>query len=324
MSEYDISVIIPIYNAEKYLVECVESVLNQTKDKIEIVLVDDGATDSCPQIVDSYARQNENVVAVHQPNGGLAAARIAGLNHATGKYIGWVDADDFVKPTMYEELYSLLISQEADYVYCDYEFYPHKVASKEKWFKHYYGKVDWNYIERNNQAWNTLTSRALLDEIGIIDLYKVFEEYSWIAVLLNSKKTAVLEKELYYYRVGMDSMSGGSYKGKIPKFRHQVDMAEKLPMLLTGTGYEDTLKEYFEYRKIYTLLQLEIVAAINSDKENYGFAKTELKKKKFKSNPLVKEILDHNHGKKKSFVLRNIIPMNYCFAKLITGFVYGK
>ena len=324
MSEYEISVIIPVYNAEKYLAECLDSVLAQTFKNIEIVLVDDGCKDGSPQIIDQYAHQHENIVAVHRPNSGVITTRIEGLKHATGKYIGWVDADDFIKPTMYEEMYNAMIENNADYVYCDYEFYPHKVASKEKWFKQYYGKKDWNYIERNNQLWNTLTSHALLDELHIIDLFWKFEEYGWISVLLNSKKTVVLNKPLYYYRVGIDSLSGGSYKGKVPRFRAQVEMTENLSEIIAGTEYEDSLKDYFSYRKIYTLLQLAIVAAINSDKENYRFARLELKKKHYKKNPLVKEILDHNHGKKKSFVLRNIIPMNYCFAKLITGLVYGK
>lgn len=323
MPQYEISVIVPIYNAGKYLRQCVDSILAQTMPGIEIVLVNDGSTDDSPAIVDEYARKNENVVAVHQSNGGLAAARVAGLRKASGKYIGWVDADDFIAPTMYEELYACLQDNQADYVYCDYEFYPHKVASKEKWFKQYHGHVDWNYIERNNQAWNTLTSRELLDEIHIVDLYPMFREYSWIAVLLNAKKTVVLNKALYFYRVGINSMSGGSYRGKVSKFRSQVERANELPQLIKGTKYESSLKEYFEYRQIYTLLQLAVVAAINSDEQNYNFACEELKAKKYQSNPLVKEILDHNHGKKKSFVLRNIIPMNYTLAKVITSYVYG-
>ena len=284
MSQYEISIIVPIYNAEKYLRQCVDSILAQTKTDIEVVLVNDGSTDECPSIIDEYAQKNVNVVAVHQDNGGLAVARVTGLRNASGKYIGWVDADDFIAPTMYEELYACLRNNHADYVYCDYEFYPHKVASKEKWFKQYHGYVDWNYLERNNQVWNTLTSRDLLDEIHIVDLYPMFEEYSWIAVLLNAKKTVVLNKALYFYRVGMDSMSGGSYKGKVMKFRHQVEMTENLSEIINGTEYESRLKEYFEYRKIYTLLQLAIVAAINSDKENYNYARQKLKEMKYKKN----------------------------------------
>ena len=322
MSQYEISVIVPIYNAGKYLKQCVDSILMQTRKGIEVVLVNDGSTDDCPSIIDEYAQKNKNVVAVHQENRGLAAARVSGLQHACGKYIGWVDADDFVAPSMYEELYICLQENKADYVYCDYEFYPHKVPSKEKWFKQYQGYVDWHYLERNNQVWNTLTSRKLLDDLHIVDLYPIFEEYSWIAVLLNAKKTVVLNKALYFYRVGMDSMSGGSYKGKVPKFRHQVEMTKDLPQLINGTRYESTLKDYFEYRQIYTLLQLAIVAAINSDKQNYDFACEELKAQNYRSKPLVKDILDYNHGKKKSFVVRNMIPLSYWVAKPVTSIVY--
>lgn len=324
MPEYDISVIVPIYNAEQYLNQCVDSILAQTKKNIEIVLVDDGSKDHCPEIIDDYARKHENILVVHQENGGLAAARVTGLKHAHGKYIGWVDADDFISPEMYEKLYAFVENKGADYVYCDYSFYPHKVKGKEKWFKLYYGRVDWNYLERNNQAWNTLTSRALLDEIRIIDLYPVFGEYSWLAVLLFAKKTEVLEESLYYYRVGMNSMSGGSYKGKVPKFRHQTEVAKQLHILIDGTKYEKELKNYFDYRHIYTLLQLCIVAAINRDAENYNFARHELKEKQFRKNPLVKEILDNNHGKKKSFVLRNVIPFNFQIACILTRLFYGE
>ena len=323
MPEYDISVIVPIYNAEKYLNQCVDSILAQTKKNIEIVLIDDGSTDRSSAIVDEYAGKHQNVVAVHQKNGGLAAARVSGLKNAHGKNIGWVDADDFISPDMYEKLYTLMQKSGADYVYCDYSFYPHKVAGKEKWFKLYHGRVDWNYLERNNQAWNTLTTRALLNEIRIVDLYPVFGEYSWLAVLLYAKKTEVLEEPLYFYRVGMNSMSGGSYKGKVPKFRNQVDVTAKMHQLIDGTKYEEELRSYFDYRQIYTLLQLCIVAAINSDRAEYSFAQRTLKQKHFHSNPLVKEILDHNHGKLKSFVLRHIIPSNYSIARVLTSLTYN-
>lgn len=324
MREYDISVIVPIYNAESYLRQCVDSILNQTKDNIEIVLVDDGSTDGCSSIVDEYAATNGNVLAIHQANGGLAAARVAGLKHARGKYIGWVDADDFISPEMYEKLYALVQNKGADYVYCDYSFYPHKVKGKEKWFKLYYGRVDWNYLERNNQAWNTLTSRALLDEIRIIDLYPLFGEYSWLAVLLHAKKTEVLEDSLYFYRVGMNSMSGGSFKGKVPKFRCQVDVTARLHELIDGTPYDKSLSGYFDYRYIYTLLQLCIVSTINGDRDSYRFARETLREKNYKKNPLVKTILDHNHGKKKSFVLRNVIPLGYLAARAVTQVVYRE
>ena len=322
MPEYDISVIVPVYNAEKYLNQCVDSILAQTKKNIEIVLIDDGSTDQCGSIIDDYAREHENIVAVHQKNSGVVAARVEGLRRASGKYIGWVDADDFISPYMYEELYTFLQDKKADYVYCDYEFYPHKVATKEKWFKLYRGRVDWDYIERNNQEWNSLTDRKLIDETHVIDLFPQFGEYAWIAILLHAKRTAVLEKPLYYYRVGINSLSGGTYKGKVPKFRHQVDVTANMHQLIDGTKYEEELRGYFDYRHSYTLLQLCVVAAINSDRNEYSFARRTLKQKHFRRNPLVREILDHNHGKAKSFVLRYIIPSNYLIARALTSLAY--
>lgn len=324
MREYDISVIVPIYNAESYLRQCVDSILNQTKDNIEIVLVDDGSTDGCSSIVDEYAATNDNVLAIHQANGGVAKARITGLQNAHGTTIGWVDADDFIARDMYEKLYALLVERDADYVYCDYNFYPHKVPGKEKWFKLYHGRVDWDFIERNNQEWNSLTRRSLLDEIGIERLFPVFGEYAWIAVLLHAKRPAVLEEKLYFYRVGIESASGGSYKGKTAQFRRMVNMTAQMHELIDGTPYEKSLREYFEYRKIYSLLQLCIVAAINDDMENYCYAQSMLRKLRYQKNPLVKTILDHNHGKKKSFVLRNVIPNNYHIACVLTRLFYGE
>ena len=111
-----------------------------------------------------------------------------------------------------------------------------------------------------------------------------------------------MNKVFYHYRVGMNSRSGGTYKGKVPRFIEQVELTKKLPKLLIGTGYEESLKDYFEYRVIYTLLMLAIVAAINSDKENYRSACRE--QEKFKKHPLVKVILDNNFRKIKSFVVR--------------------
>ena len=318
MSKYDISVIVPIYNAMPYLKQCVDSILAQTKSKIEIVLVDDGSTDGSASVVDYYDDHYENVVAVHQENGGVIKARVTGLKKATAPYIGWVDADDFAAPTMFEELYCIAIKFGADYVYCDYKFYPHKVSSKEKWFKKYNGVVDWMYIERNTQAWNTLTSRKLLDELDFTRLYREYGEYCWIAVLLNSKNTRVVEKSLYFYRVGNNTLSGGSFVGKTEKIYQSVRKARRLKRLIIGTPYEKTLKDYFDYRVIYTLIQLAIVSSINDDREKYNYAKRGLWKMKYLRNPLTKTILDYNHGKLKSLVLRYGIPSSYSVARIIS------
>lgn len=112
----EISVIVPVYNAEKYLRECVDSILHQTITDIELILVDDGSTDGSPVICDQYAAEDARVKAIHKPNGRAASARNAGLRAATGEYVAFVDSDDWISPDMYEKM----LEADADVVLCDY------------------------------------------------------------------------------------------------------------------------------------------------------------------------------------------------------------
>lgn len=100
-----ISVVVPVYNVERYLRECVDSVLAQTYPNVEVVLVDDGSTDGCPAICDEYANRHESVVCVHRENGGLSAARNTGTDAARGDYVGYIDSDDYISPVFFEALY---------------------------------------------------------------------------------------------------------------------------------------------------------------------------------------------------------------------------
>lgn len=97
-----ISIIVPVYNVEKYLERCIESIVNQTYKDIEIILVDDGSPDNCPVICDRYAEKDNRIKVIHKQNGGLINARKSGLEIAQGDYIGFVDSDDWIEPEMYE------------------------------------------------------------------------------------------------------------------------------------------------------------------------------------------------------------------------------
>lgn len=114
-----ISVVIPVYNVEKYLAQCVDSVLGQTYQDYEIILVDDGSPDNCPTICDSYAARDSRVRVIHQPNGGLSAARNTGLSAATGEYIYFLDSDDYIEPTALADLVSVAQQEQADVVFFD-------------------------------------------------------------------------------------------------------------------------------------------------------------------------------------------------------------
>ncbi|MBK0074660.1 glycosyltransferase [Bacillus sp. S56] len=115
-----ISLIIPVYNAEKFLPRCLDSVKNQTYNDLEIILVNDGSTDYSGLICDEYAQKDKRFTVIHKENGGVSSARNIGLDVASGKYIGFVDPDDWIETNMFENLYHLIEKNKADIVACGY------------------------------------------------------------------------------------------------------------------------------------------------------------------------------------------------------------
>ncbi len=111
-----ISIIIPVYNTDQFLPECLQSIISQDLTDIEIILVDDGSTDTCPEIIRSYTEQYRNIIALHQKNQGQGVARNLGLSVANGEYVTFVDSDDVVPGTAYTEMYSLAVENHSDMV----------------------------------------------------------------------------------------------------------------------------------------------------------------------------------------------------------------
>ena len=124
-----ISVVIPIYKVEKYLCECVDSVINQTYTNLEIILVDDGSPDNCPAICDDYASKDSRIKVIHKENGGQSSARNAGIKIAKGEYISFIDSDDYVSPVYIEQLYSTLKRSGAGLSCCTYSALPQKLSN---------------------------------------------------------------------------------------------------------------------------------------------------------------------------------------------------
>lgn len=115
---YRISVIVPVYNVEKYILRCIESIQKQTIKQIQIILIDDGSRDQSGVLCDESAKTDNRIIVIHQENSGVSAARNAGIKLASGEYISFIDADDFIDPNMLEKLYLLAIENDADIVAC--------------------------------------------------------------------------------------------------------------------------------------------------------------------------------------------------------------
>ena len=206
-----ISVIIPIYKVEKYLDKCVESVVNQTYKDLEIILVDDGSPDNCPAICDAWAKKDSRIKVVHKENGGLSDARNAGLDIATGEYIGFVDSDDSIVPQMYEELLKNLEKENADISVCGY-FYVNMLGYKtEKELQDndeylvldrnealeytYWGDRGWQLATVHNKLYKAKIWQDLRFEKG-----KIHEdEFAFNKVMKRVEKIVYTKKQMYLY-----------------------------------------------------------------------------------------------------------------------------
>lgn len=156
-----VSVIVPIYNVEKYLEKCINSLLSQTLEDIQIILVNDGSKDNSGNIAKEYEKNNKDrVIYVEKENGGLSDARNYGLKYATGDFIAFLDSDDYIEKNAYEKMYNKAIEENADYVECDFIWeFPNKI------------RVDKQYPYKNKKemlsfvrvvAWNKLIKRHLI------------------------------------------------------------------------------------------------------------------------------------------------------------------
>ena len=123
MNSERISIIVPIYNVEKYLPRCIESLINQTYKNIEIILINDGSTDNCGQICNDYRKRDNRIIAINQENAGVSHARNAGLKAASGEFVGFCDPDDWVDSKMYEEMLTAMKTNNSDISICGYEYY---------------------------------------------------------------------------------------------------------------------------------------------------------------------------------------------------------
>ena len=228
---FRVSVLIPVYNAEKYLSRCLESVVNQTLKDIEIVAIDDGSTDSSAQILDDYASAYSFIKVFHQKNAGVVKTRCNLMSLVSGEYIAWIDSDDFMKPLMLEKLYNKAKEADADVVLCDYDYYPAEVKTKYKWYKKYEGIIDWNFIERNTQQWNKLVRTSFSESLNMRKLMDESGEGAYAFALIKAKRIASVDEKLYHYRVGHTSLSNNmknveSYKVDIKKTENQLKNAK--------------------------------------------------------------------------------------------------
>lgn len=236
---YKISVIIPVYNVEKYLRECVDSVLGQTYKNIEVILVDDGATDSCPQICDDYANQDNRIKVVHKENGGLSDARNFGIDASTGDYIIFIDSDDYWdSDTAVEHIVDIIDKEHKDIVLFFFKYFYEdeqggRIVEYNKNFKNIKinGKSkaeQMSDIIKNHVYLSASWTKAIKRDLFIKnDLYFVkdilSEDIDWSArLMLYAESFSLLNESFYIYRQRSTSITHTKTKKNIVHIKNNI------------------------------------------------------------------------------------------------------
>ncbi|MBQ3440951.1 glycosyltransferase [Candidatus Saccharibacteria bacterium] len=280
MKNPKISIIIPVYNAEKYLAECLESAKKQTLKEIEIICVNDGSTDKSLEIIKKMSLDDKRFVIIDQKNQGVIAARKAGYRKATGEYIIWVDNDDILELDMCDQLYNAAKEHDSDIVICNYRLYPkdRNTIKKKISYKSYSGEVDWEFMLKNSGTpWNKISRRSFLAKNKVETLYDNLGEATFGVLLGFADRVATIDTPLYNYRVGHTSASN-SYTN-IEWYDCAVKWVGEQYKYSKVYGFSKGLQDYFLYSYLYYNLVLMTVAAKNHDRKRYDKARKVLKNK---------------------------------------------
>ena len=288
-----ISVIVPVYNVEKYLERCIQSICNQTYKALEIILVNDGSTDSSGYICDQYAKADSRIKVIHKKNGGLSDARNYGIDLASGDYIAFVDSDDYVELQMYEYLLKALKENEADLAICNYQYCTetdnklevgsvYEYDTKKVELVAPYQAQELYFSDPKKRilytvAWNKLYERKLFSRIRY-PIGKVHEdEYTTFKLLYQAKKIVVLQDELYHYLIRKNSISGAfdqkrfdlfdAYLERLKFYRlhHKFKLWEKLMLI-----YMHMFAQYSEWAQgAYAVVLKYYIAQFEEECKEY-------------------------------------------------------
>lgn len=251
-----VSVIVPVYNVEKYLRQCLDSIVNQTLDEIEIICVNDGSKDHSDEILNEYAEKDHRITVLTQENSGLSSARNLGMANATGKYISFIDSDDYIELDMLEKLYNKAEETSADITICDLWLYFHDTKKKA------YFRDQTLYLYLKNKiftlseypqlitciaAWDRIYLRSFLEDIKAqFPVGFLYEDQPFtVYTMLHARRIAIVPDQLYYYRKN----AGGSITDNESKLaKSRVDFLKTMAMALDAmpaAGAPDAIREAY-------------------------------------------------------------------------------
>lgn len=256
-----ISVIVPIYKVERYLRKCIDSIILQTYKELEIILIDDGSPDECPQICDEYAVLDNRIKVVHKTNAGVSSARNEGLKIAKGEYIGFIDPDDYIAPNMYDEMLIAMKETNADMAICGYEYVdeingvdikrsykirPNEIMSQKKVFESYANMPP----TTRHGVCNKLFKQQIIKDLRFVEGIHSAEDVLFIdEYSLKLERAVFVHKPLYYNLVRKGSAThGGLNTEKLAK-----------SFLIHEKMYKDTIRLYPDLKNCSMAFLLDVL-----------------------------------------------------------------
>lgn len=264
-----VSVIIPVYNVEKYLSRCLDSVICQTYSDLEILLINDGSTDESGKICDEYAKKDRRIRVIHKKNGGVSSARNIGLRHATGEYVGFIDSDDYISPHMYQCLVDNIEKEKADISIVGF-------LNEESLndFVPYWAQKEYRMFSKSEQIDKLLTNtfytcsccdkiikRSLLVDLYFDEKIKQYEDLLFLYQAMKRSEKAVFTSEAYYYYcTNQGSASTVAFNDSMMAI---VDVSEKIL-----EDIEEEMSDLISCAK-REFVRNNIMCAINAVKSDY-------------------------------------------------------
>jgi len=313
-----ISIVVPIYKVEKYLKKCLDSIINQSYRNLEIILIDDGSPDNCGKICDEYAIIDNRIKVVHKENGGLSDARNCGIDIAKGKYITFVDSDDYIESQYVEKLYDAIQANNTKMSQCNilivddngeilektgYENI--SVKTSKELLKELYGE----HCIENIVAWNKMYERELFKDLRY-PTGKIHEdEFTTYKILYNIDKVAIANDYLYNYRKNENSITERKFNLK------RLDMIEAFEERMQFFENKNEFELYISTLLMYMQKIKECYIKTKKFIDNSKTTQRELIKKYRKNYVKILQFKNISNVKKIKWFLFYILPGLYFYLK---------
>ena len=267
-----VSIIVPVYNVEKYIKKCIDSIINQTYQNLEIILVDDGSPDKCGEICEEYSKKDNRIKVIHKENGGVSDARNAGLEKATGEYIAFIDSDDYIDKNYISTLYNMCITNKAEIAQCSFKRVTDNQIANEKDVENKIVNMSGieaiknifkeNYIEYT-VAWNKLYKKSLFDNIKYPKGKLHEDEATTYKLFYEAKIVSVTNEKLYYYYIRQNSITNTKFS--LRRLDYIEELEEQLKFFNDRNEEDIYLEVYYRYARSLLLFYFKCKTIENSE-----------------------------------------------------------